>query len=223
MPRLTQLVIVRVHSDPRLSVSRVPTMLCYMFLFYALSYAGCVHVCSGVSLSGALSDLSEAGVGGPLLCSHNTWPQLCRHTTFSICLLSVYELMAKEEFGTCFVESQINYFFFFLIVDNKSNVDQTPVLQLCSHSSCILKVSSAAILLFGSEFNPSQEVRTHWGGKDSSYLPHSPKGHSLTSEGKEKEWSNSASPCRSLNATPLPSHFTIMILLFTIIRRWRCE
>lgn len=53
--------------------------------------------------------------------------------------------------------------YFFLIVENKNNVSHTPILQLCSCSSCFLKVLSAEILISGTEFSPSQEMRTHLG------------------------------------------------------------
>lgn len=84
----------------------------------------------------------------PLLPSLMSWGLLLDHLSSSWLGLGVKATI------------DISCVYFFLIVENK-NVGHTPILQLCSWSSCFLKVLSAETLISGTEFNPSQEMRTH--------------------------------------------------------------
>lgn len=120
-------------------------------------------------------------------------------------------------------------FFFLLIVKNKINVGQTLVLQLCSQSSCFVKALSAAILISWMEFNPRQDMRTHWGKQRVHLFAQlSWRSFPLTVNIKKRSgavqhpltisyWSHSVD-----HLHPSLPHFSI-ILLFTIIRLWRRE
>lgn len=120
-------------------------------------------------------------------------------------------------------------FFFSLIVKNKINVGQTPVLQLCSHSSCFVKALSAAILNSWMEFNPRQDMRTHW-GRQRIHLFAWLSWRSFLLTVKIKKRSGTVQRPLTIfycshsvdHLHSSPPHFSI-ILLFTIIRLWRHE